>query len=107
MRLPAFLFALCLAAIVAFGAAVSSQQPMTAPSVIVPSRLMLRPFRLTTTALACGAARNFVSYHWNRWTGTVPRSNPCATALPRRNERAPAFGWLIPTFVSNSHRRFN
>jgi hypothetical protein len=29
MRLPAFLFALCLAAVVAFGAAVSSQQPAT------------------------------------------------------------------------------
>jgi hypothetical protein len=38
MRLPAFLFALCLAAAVAFGAALSSQQPRTAPSVLVPSR---------------------------------------------------------------------
>src|SRR5271169_5630582 len=38
MRLPAYLFALCLVAIVAFGAAVSSQQPTNAASAIVPSR---------------------------------------------------------------------
>jgi hypothetical protein len=38
MRLPAFLFALCLAAMVAFGAAVSSQQPRNAPQAIAPSR---------------------------------------------------------------------
>jgi hypothetical protein len=38
MRLPAFLFALCLATMVAFGAAVSSQQPKNAPQAITPSR---------------------------------------------------------------------
>jgi hypothetical protein len=37
MRLPAFLFALCLVAVVAFGAAVSSQ-PTTAAPVILQSR---------------------------------------------------------------------
>ena len=38
MRLPAFLFALCLATMVAFGAAISSQQPKNAPQAIAPSR---------------------------------------------------------------------
>jgi len=38
MRLPAFLFALCLAAMVAFGAVVSSQQPKNAQPSIAPSR---------------------------------------------------------------------
>ena len=38
MRLPAFLFALCLAAMVAFGAAVSSQLPTNAPPTIDPTR---------------------------------------------------------------------
>jgi len=38
MRLPAFLFALCLAAIVAFGAAVSPQKPTNNPPAIAPSR---------------------------------------------------------------------
>jgi len=38
MRLPAFLFALCLAAMIAFGAAVSSPQPKNARLAIAPSR---------------------------------------------------------------------
>ncbi len=38
MRLPAFLFALCLAAMVAFGAAVSSPQPKNGPPAIAPPR---------------------------------------------------------------------
>lgn len=38
MRLPAFLFALCLAAIVAFGAAVSPQKPTNGRLAIAPSR---------------------------------------------------------------------
>ena len=38
MRLPAFLFALCLAALVAFGAAGSSQLPTNAPPNIAPPR---------------------------------------------------------------------
>jgi hypothetical protein len=38
MRLPAFLFALCLAAIVAFGAAVSSPKPTNGPQAIAPTR---------------------------------------------------------------------
>jgi hypothetical protein len=37
MRLPIFLFALCLAAMVAFAAAVSSRQPINAPQAFVPS----------------------------------------------------------------------
>ena len=37
MRLPAFLVALCLAAIVAFGAVVSSQKPTNGPQAIAPS----------------------------------------------------------------------
>lgn len=38
MRLPVFLLALCLAAMVAFGAAVSSRQPTNTPSSSVASR---------------------------------------------------------------------
>ena len=38
MRLPAFLFALLLAAMVAFGAAVSSPKPKNVPQAIAPSR---------------------------------------------------------------------
>jgi hypothetical protein len=38
MRLPAFLFALCLATMVAFGVAVSSQQSTNAPQAIALSR---------------------------------------------------------------------
>jgi len=38
MRRPAFLFALCLAAVVAFGAAVSSPKPTNGPQAIAPSR---------------------------------------------------------------------
>jgi len=38
MRLPAFLFALCLATVVAFAAAVSSRQPTNTPQAIAPSR---------------------------------------------------------------------
>lgn len=38
MRLPAFLFALCLAALVAFGAAVSSPKPTNALQALAPSR---------------------------------------------------------------------
>lgn len=38
MRRPAFLFALCLAAVVAFGAALSSPKPTNGPQVIAPSR---------------------------------------------------------------------
>ncbi len=37
MRLPAFLFALCLAAMVAFGAVLSSPQPKNAPPARAPS----------------------------------------------------------------------
>jgi hypothetical protein len=37
MRLPAFLFALCLAAMVAFGAVLSSPQPKNAPPAMAPS----------------------------------------------------------------------
>lgn len=38
MRLPAFLFALCLAAMVAFGTAVSSKRPTNVPEAIASSR---------------------------------------------------------------------
>ena len=38
MRLPTFLFALCLATMVAFGAAVSSRRPRNVPQAIAPSR---------------------------------------------------------------------
>ena len=53
MRLPAFLLALCLAAMVAFGAALSSRQPTNTPSVNIaaPQNVMPGQFNDDTSRM--------------------------------------------------------
>jgi hypothetical protein len=83
MRLPAFLFALGLAAMVAFGAVVSSQQPKNTPLAIAPSPCDVTAVQSNDDGSRMWRRAEIRVTPLEQVDRTEPRWNPCASALPR------------------------